>query len=167
VSEIAQAATVSILVADFASNDAIGKGNIVGAGVAGLGFDPQQGLTSRFTLWISVHIPTSLCPAEFPLETALVDVNGQLVNLPGPFGSDGQPLRVAQLLQAEKPNMTFNAAQRDHLGSRMVVAIDFGSGLPLAPGGLYTWRIRLDGDDTRTWEYPIAVAGPPTAPIIG
>lgn len=164
-SEIAERSTVEIIVADFAIVDSAGKSNIVGAGIALLGFDPQQGITNRFSIWVSVLVPTSLCPAEFSVEFALVDAAGELVLMPGPAGP--QPLRIAQIVTAEKPNAQVPMAQREHIGARVHLVIDFGAGLPLTPGSNYEWRIQLDGDAERQTLYPFGVWGPSAPPVIG
>jgi hypothetical protein len=164
-SAIADAATVELVLSDFASTDAAGKGNVIGAGVALLGINPQQGVTARFSLWASIHLPTNLCPAEFPVEFSLVDEVGDLVQLQGPTGD--QPLRVAQIVQMERPNAPVSIALRDHIGSRTQVVFDFPGGIPLAPGGMYRWRLLIDGDSSHEWTYPFAVAGPPPGPVVG
>jgi hypothetical protein len=164
-SDIAERSSIEIIVADFAIVDSAGKSNLVGAGVAMLGFDPRQGLTNRFSLWVSILVPAVLCPVEFPLEIALVDSLGELVLLPGPV--DRQVLRVAQIVTAEKPAAQIPMAQRDHIGSRVQLVLDFGSGLPLAPGSNYEWRVRLDGDEDHQKVYPFGVLGPGVGPVIG
>ncbi|MCM3657771.1 hypothetical protein M3147_10960 [Agromyces mediolanus] len=165
-SDIAQAATVNIVLADFANNDAGGKGNIIGAGITLVGFDFQQGVTSKFAIWISVRIPIEFCPAEFPLEMAIVDADDNLVSLPGPAG-ESQPLRIAQIVSVERPNVQVPAALRDHVGGQIQFVFDFNNGLPLAPNGRYEVRVRLDGDDSRTWKYSFAVVGQAPGPVVG
>ena len=164
-SEIAERASTEIIVADFAIVDQAGKSNIVGAGVALLGFDPQQGLTSRFSVWVSVVVPTSLCPVEFPVEIALVDAAGDLVQIPGPAGL--QTLRIAQIVTAEKPSAQVAMAQRDHIGARIQLVMDFGSGLPLTPGANYEWRVRVDGDESGQAVYAFGVWGATAGPVVG
>jgi hypothetical protein len=164
-SEIAQHSVAEVIVADFAIVDTAGKSNLIGAGVALLGFDAQQGLTTRFSVWISVLVPTELCPAEFPVEVALVDAAGELVQMPGPAGP--QPLRIAQIVTAEKPSAQVPMIQRNHIGSRVRLVMDFGSGLPLAPGSNYEWRVRLDGDEVQEVTYPFGVWGPGASPVLG
>jgi len=155
VSEIAQTADVSLNVADYANVDAAGKVNILGGGVAGLGFEPSTGLTSRFTLVVSVHLPTALLPAEFSLEIFLTK-DGELVMAPGPV--EPQAVRISQAVTLDPP-MAFQQPGRGHVGNRHGAVLDFNNGLPLSPGGLYLWNVRIDGDTSKTWTYPFAVAG--------
>lgn len=164
-SEVAQLSIAEIIVADFAMVDSAGKSNIIGAGVALLGFDAQQGVTTRFSVWVSVLVPTELCPVEFPVEVALVDSAGELVQLPGHDGP--QPLRIAQIVTAEKPSAQVSMLQREHIGSRVQLVMDFSSGLPLAPGVNYEWRVRVDGDEARQVVYPFGVWGPGAGPVLG
>lgn len=162
-SAIAEAAEVSIIVADFANVDAAGKVNVLGAGVAGIGFDPSQGLTSRFTLVAYVFVPTTLLPAEFALEIYLT-LGGELVMAPGPV--EPQAVRIAQSVNLDPP-MAFPQPARGHVGGRHSAVLDFNNGLPLSPGGLYEWNVRIDGDSTRSWTYPFAIAGPTPGPVFG
>lgn len=166
-SDLAQNSEVGLVLADFASSDAGGKVNVVGAGIAVLGFDVNQGVSSRFTLWVNIRVPSRFCPAEFPVEVALLDEAGQLVALPGPVDGVTQPLRIGQVVQVEKSNAGLPLPVRDHIGGQVQMAFDFSNGLPLAIGGVYEWRVRIDGDDSIDWIYPFAVVGPPTGPVIG
>lgn len=163
-SEIAENASVTILVADFANVDAAGKINLLGAGVAMVGFDPMQGLTSRFSIGVVIHVPTKFLPADFSFEISLVSQGGELVMLPGP--AEAQPLRVAQPVSMDRPNVSSSPAIRGHIGSNHQAVLDFSNGLPLAVGGLYEWHVRIDGDVDRVWTYPFAVAGP-QGPVFG
>lgn len=164
-SEYAKLATVDLALTDFANTDSAGKGNLIGAGVAVVGFQAPQGLTARIALWVAVHLPTALCPAEFPVEISLLDGAGELFNLPGPSGD--QPLRMAQIVTLEKPNLPIPVVQRDHIGSRSQIVVEFAGGLPLVPGQVYTWQVRLDGDVDRQWTYPFAVVGPQPSAVFG
>lgn len=166
-SDIAKNCVVNLNLADFANTDGAGKVNVIGAGVSVLGVDVSQGLSARFTLWVNVQVPSSYCPAEFPVEVALLDGKGDLIALPGPVDGATQPLRIGQVVHVERPSATLSPGIRDHIGSQVQMVFDFSNGLPLAIGGLYEWRVRVDGDDTIEWRYPFAVAGPPPGPVIG
>lgn len=166
-SVIADNASIEVVVADFALAEPSGKVNILGAGVATLGFDPQQGITSRFSVVVFIHVPSNLLPAEYTLEIALYS-GGELVQLPSPFGGASEALRIGQVVQQEKANNpAMSVAQREHTGARHLSVIDLGNGLPLIPGGIYEWVVRIDGDEDSKVTYPFSVAGPPPAPVIG
>lgn len=165
-SEIAGAATVDILLADFANSDAVGKGNIVGSGLAVLGLD-QQGLTARFSLIVLVHLPDAHLPSEFPLEIALLDDAGQIISIPGAVPGEPQMLRIAQIVTMEKPSLPMlPIAARIRLGARHQSVIDFANGLQLTPG-VYSWRVLLDGDESVEWRYNFAVPGPSSGLVVG
>jgi len=165
VSRIAETATVSLALADYASTDISGKTHIIGQGVAVIGWNPEMGVTSRFALIIDVRLPIEFSGAEFPLEIALLDEAGELALVPGPSGM--QPLRVAQVVQgvADIPRLGQKVA--DHTGVHINVIFDLGTGVPLALHGLYTWRVQLDGDESRQWLHNFAVTGPPPGPVFG
>lgn len=166
-SEIAEKAQVSLFLADFAASDAVGKANVIGMGVSGLGFDPSQGVTSRFSVVAEVRIPSKLAPAEASIELALLNDAGEVTSIPGPVGF--QPLRIAQVSQFEQPFVQhgYPMTQRDHVEAAARVVLDFGNGIPLAPGGMYTWQLRIDGDDDHLWTYPFIVSGGQPGPVFG
>lgn len=162
-SAIVESAVVSIQVADFANLDAVGKLNLLGGGVAGIGFDPGQGLTARFSLVVQVEVPSNLLPAECSIEVFLTS-GAEVVMAPGPV--EPQAVRVSQNVTIDKA-LAFTGPARDHVPGRNVSVLDFNNGLPLAPGGHYEWHVRIDGDDSRVWSYQFVVAGPPAAPVFG
>lgn len=165
-SAISERAVVDIILADFAMVGGDGKLSVVGGGVAVLGFDPTAGVSTRFSLVVAVTVPTELCPAEFPVEVSLYS-GGELVKLPDLAG-EGSPLRVASIVRLEAPaHPALSVAQREYIGSRHFFVLDLGNGLPLAPGGTYEWRSRIDGDDDHQAVYAFAVAAPPSAPVFG
>ena len=164
-SEYSENARVAIIMADFANTDAAGKVNIIGGGVELVSSDPATAMTSRFILWADVRIPSAMTPAEFAVEMALIDSMGNLVEAPGPAGP--QPLRIAQVVQIERPLPQLPNNQRDHIGARAQMVFDFGNGLPLQPGGNYEWRLMVDGDEDHQLSYPFAVVGPQPGPVFG
>ncbi|WP_139200601.1 hypothetical protein [Curtobacterium sp. MMLR14_010] len=164
-SAIADNATITIGMADFAASDASGKTNVIGDGVAVLGFVPDQGLTNRFALTVKVRLPIGFAGAEFPLEVALLDEAGQLAQLPGPAGI--QPFRVAQVVQANSSREVYGQRIVDHVGVSVQAVFDFATGMPLPVSSLLTWRVQVDGDETRQWTYPFAVTGPLPGPVFG
>ncbi|NTW41771.1 MAG: hypothetical protein HGA44_18140, partial [Cellulomonadaceae bacterium] len=100
-SEIAAAAHVQATLCDFALSDAAGKVNIIGAGVAGLGYEPTSGTTTRFSLVVDISVPGEMCPLDFALEIALLDASGDIADVPGPAGP--QKMRIGHMVRMEKP----------------------------------------------------------------
>lgn len=165
-SDIAAHAIINVMLADFAIADPQGKVNILGAGVTGIGFDPAQATTTRFTLVAQISLPRDRCPAEFAVEIALLDASGDIADLPGPAGP--QKMRVGQVVNIEKAvPLPGSGVPREALRGQANIILDFGNGLPLTPGGAYRWRLQIDGDETVEVTYPFGVAGPPAGPVIG
>jgi len=165
-SDIAALATVALTLADYAAADAQGKLNIIGGGISGVGFDPAQGISTRFSLVAQIAIPRDRCPAELALEIALLDATGDVADLPGPAGP--QKMRVGQVVNIEIPSpVPGSGVPREALRGVATTILDFGNGLPLTPGAVYTWRLQIDGDETHEVLYPFGVSGPPPAPVIG
>lgn len=163
-SEVSQRAKKSLILADFANMDAGGKLNIVGGGVAMLGFEPNQGVTTRITLVAVVEVPGDLLPVECSFEVMLTR-DGELVELPGPAGP--QALRIGQVQTVEKPQLPGPVALRDHVGARHIIVLDFSNGLPLAIGGTYEWVLQIDGDEDNRESYPFVVAPGAQFPVLG
>lgn len=164
-SAIAESALINFLMADFANTGADGKAYVNGGGVAIVGFDQNSGLTSRFSLFVDVLIPGKLAPAEFPVELALLNGMGNIVSTPSPVGP--QAVRIAQVVNVDRLNGPYSSLIKDHVGTRAQIVIDFGNGLPLTPGEIYSWRVEVDGDDSAQRTYPFAVIGTPPGPVIG
>jgi hypothetical protein len=164
-SEVASRALVNVALADYAADDAAGKVNVIGKGLAVIGYDARQNISTPFVLVLDVWVPTDLLPAEFAIDVSLLDESGEIVELPTPVGS--QKLRIAHVAEVKYPTGNFSNGVAKHVGGRANLTVNFNTGIPLAPNGLYTWRIELDGDEDYQWTYPFAVAGPPKAPVIG
>lgn len=164
-SDVARNARVQLFMADFASQDAIGKINVVGMGAVALGFDAQNGVTSRFSVTCSVWLPSAFLPCEISIELALVDHEGTLVELPGPVSP--QPMRIASVAEMKHANIPVSNAMMNHIGQAHHVTVDFNNGLPLAPNGQYQWRVELEGDEETRHLYPFIVYGPLGRPVVG
>lgn len=167
-SELAENAVVSIQVADFAIADQGGKATIVGSGISVLALAQGKQSTTRFSVVVEIELPYELLPQDFPIEVALTTSSGQLV---APGGGQ-QPLRIAQMATIERPQRANGLDYpREALRGRTRLVVDFAQGLPLPAGMAYAWRVTVDGDATRAWSYPFAVAASGTqggpGPVIG
>lgn len=153
----------SVIIADFVNVDAGGKANLIGAGISLLGFDPQQGVTSPFALYVRLvsPLPTNDRPA---VEILLADASGQPVMLPGPMG-EAQALRISQNVDFPPVAVQGVTIPNGAIPSVAQFAINFANGLPLAPGHSYSWRIQLDHDVIASESIFIPVA--PAGPVIG
>lgn len=155
-SVIAQRAELDLWLCDFAAVDSSsGKVNMLGAGVRVVGFDPIQGVTTRFVVVGRVALPSELAPVEVPVELGLYDESG-VVSL----GATPEPqaVRLAQITKFEKPNVVGQPSLPGDVPSQHVLTLEV-AGLPLQPGRSYSWQLRVDGDDDRAVRYTFMVPG--------
>ena len=164
-SDISEHAAVSVLMADYANVDESGKLNIIGGGLALLGFDPYQETTPRFCLVVTIDVTHEFVPADFVLEIALTD-DGGVISLPTETGEE-QPVRVANSISLERAQGMPTTRIRDHVGATNFTVLDFSNGLPLTPGVTYNWRVSIDGDTENSVGYPFAIPGAPDGPVMG
>jgi hypothetical protein len=153
-----------MLVADYAQAEA-GKLNIVGGGVTVVGRAPNIGLTAPFSLVVSLEVPPDQYGAECAVEIILEDASGDVVTVPGAApGDERQPVvRVSQTARFDGPKPTPHLKfpeqyQQGFLPSRVYVVIGFSSGLPLASGEAYLWRVTVDGQTRDEWTARFVVA---------
>ena len=162
--EISDHARVKVVLADFANQDGAGKVNLLGANWLITGIQPT-GMIPPQTLVVFVDVPARFHGEDFAVSVALCDDAGEPVNVPGPTG-EMQPLRVQQLLRAERP-MVPGVNVPPEVSGRVQVILTFGGGIPLAPGGRYRWRAEIDGNTNPQWEADFYVVGPSPGPVFG
>lgn len=164
-SAASEAARLTIIVADFINTDTAGKINILGGGVALIGFDPLQGITNRFAVYAHADFPASVLPADVSVELALMIGEEVVVTAGGPIGP--QAIRVAQTPTVDRANLPIPVHLRDHVGGSTNVILDFGNGLPLQPNTNYEFRFQIDGDADNELRYPLSIVGPPASAVVG
>jgi hypothetical protein len=164
VSDASDAANVNIVLADYVSGDpSTRKLNIIGAGLTVIGLVPPTvpGLpgvmTAPFGVAVTVSVPPELYGSGASLEVLLEDAQGALVTLPQNDGEVAQPLRLGQALTFEEPLFPGWNVPRGTMQARAQWALMFGSGLPLAAGQQYRWRVRIDGETREHWTEPFFV----------
>jgi hypothetical protein len=165
VSEVADDATVRLLVADYASADVGGKLNVIGGGIAVLGHVPTAGQTAPFALVVWITVPPRHYNAECAVEIVLEDASGNPISLPGPTGQ-AQVMRVGQAVRFEEPKLLPGVA-RHVLRSRTQYVLAFPTGLPLPVGQQYVWRVKIDHQTRDDWTEQFVVPGPVPGPVIG
>lgn len=165
-SAIADAAAVSLEVADYAAKDASGKVNVIGGGLDLILVQPAAGLSAPFVLIVTVSVPPQFYNEECALEIILEDALGKVVELPGPM-DNSQKMRVGQTVTFEEPKFPKANVPRHVMWPRTRVLLNFAAGLPLAVGQAYSWRVRIDGESKDTWVYRFAVPGPMPGPVLG
>jgi hypothetical protein len=165
VSEVADEATVRLLIADYAAADAAGKLNVIGGGITALGHVPNTGQTAPFALAVWVSVPPKHYNVECSVEIVLEDSTGNPVSLPGPTGA-AQVMRVGQAVRFEEPTSP-PGIPRHTLRSRTQWVLAFATGLPLPVGQRYAWRVKIDHQTREDWIEEFVLPGPVPGPVIG
>lgn len=158
-----QSVRATLLLADYANVDAVGKLNLVGGGVSIVGFEFQQGTSSPFTLYVRIVSPMPLDDRP-AVEIVLVDASGDPVQIPGPAG-ELQTMRIGQNIQLAAPQLPGVDIPPGAVPSSAGFVIGFPNGLPLAPGHSYTWRVQVDHDVIASESFYIPLPAP--GPVIG
>ncbi len=116
-----------------------GKLYILGGGWSITGPTP-----SPFAIAIKIEVPWDRAAAAHTLTLALVDADGNTVEIPGPEG-DHEPLVFEQAFETGIPPGIKPGTPLD-----FALAINFGP-VPLPPGGRYEWRMAIDGVEDDAW----------------
>lgn len=166
-SEIADSARVAIFLADYAGNDAANKVNALGAGWSLTGLNPATGLTAAWSVVAMVDVPPKFYNDDFAIALTLRDPTGRAVEIPGVTGTP-QTVQVAQNVHVDEPSFPPGTyVPRGIAWSHLQLIMNFGNGLPLAPGHLYTWTLEIDGVRRDQWATSFFVVGPPPPPVFG
>lgn len=163
-SDLSENARVKVLHADYASQDASNKVNLLGANWTITAIQPT-GLTPPQSVVVFVDVPPRFHGDNFAVSVTLVDETGDPVSAPGPTG-EMQALRIAQLARADRPIAPGVNLPSD-LPGRFQMILNFANGIPLAPGARYRWRVEIDGNTHPQWEADFYVVAPPPPPVIG
>ncbi|MDP9181293.1 MAG: hypothetical protein M3P04_00775 [Actinomycetota bacterium] len=158
-------ARVTVLLADYIAVDAAGKLTAVGAAFTLSGLQPD-GHTPPVHVAVLVDVPGDLVGQDFALGVGLVDdATGRAVLLPGADGG-GEPLRVAQVVQAQTPSVPGMLVPSTAPG-RVQLILGFPQGLPLEAGHSYRWAVELDGQTRPQWSAWFHVPSPAPGPVFG
>jgi hypothetical protein len=167
-SEVFEHASVSLILADFAVADQLGKLQMVGGGLQLIGRDHGTGVSAAFALVVSLTFPPELFNEQYAFEVVLEDENGSPLELAESAAVPGsRVMRFGQTLQIEEPNFRGSGVPRRALPTRSHVVLYFNTGLPLPPGQVLVWRARIDGESRAEWTVPFFVPAPPPAPVLG
>ena len=167
-SDVYNKAGLSMLMADFAVADQLGKLQVVGGGLQVVTRDHTKGTSAAFALVVSLTFPAEVFQEQYAFEVVLEETNGAPVEL-GPPTPGGQPnvMRFGQTLTVEEPNLSRAGVPRRALPARSQVVLFFNTGLPLPAGRVLVWRAKLDGESRDTWTLPFFVPAPNTGPVLG
>ncbi len=167
-SEVFEKAAVSLILADFAVADQLGKLQMVGGGLQLIGRDHNTGVSAAFALVVSLTFPPVLFNEQYAFEVVLEDTAGNPLELAESAAVPGsRVMRFGQTLQIEEPNFRGSGVPRRALPTRSHVVLYFNTGLPLPPGRVLVWRARIDGESKPDWTVPFFVPAPPPAPELG
>ena len=167
-SEVFEQASVSLILADFAVADQLGKLQMVGGGLQIIGRNHTTGVSAAFAVVVGLAFPPVLFNEQYVFEVVLEDQAGNPVELTDPAAPPGsRMMRFGQTLQIEEPNFRGSGVPRRALPTRTHVVLYFNTGLPLPPGQVLVWRARIDGDSRPEWTVPFFVPTPPPAPVLG
>ena len=167
-SEVFEQASVSLILADFAVADQLGKLQMVGGGLQIIGRNHTTGVSAAFAVVVGLAFPPELFNEQYVFEVVLEDQAGSPVELTDPAAPPGsRMMRFGQTLQIEEPNFRGSGVPRRALPTRTHVVLYFNTGLPLPPGQVLVWRARIDGESRPEWTVPFFVPAPPPTPVLG
>ena len=167
-SEVSDKVTVNLLIADYAGADQSGKLNVIGGGIQVVGFDPQTGVTAPFAVVAELQFPSQVFNEDYSFELILEDAGDEAVTLPGIVpGGEHQTMRIGHNAKVEEPSFPGRNVPRRSLPSRANWVINLNTGIPLPPGQVYHWRVKIDLDTRDDWSLPFFVDGPQPPPVIG
>jgi len=167
-SEVFERAAVSLILADYAVVDQLGKLQMIGGGLQIVAKDHAEGMSAAFSLVISLDFPPEVFNEQYSFEVVLEDTVGAPIELTAaPVGGASSVMRFGQTLQVEEPNFRGNGVPRHALPARSHVVLYFNTGLPLPAGQVLVWRARIDGDSRDHWTLPFFVPAAPTGPVLG
>ncbi len=167
-SDVYDAASVSLMLADYAVTDPLNKLHVVGGGLQVVTRNHGSGVTSAFALVTTMTFTSAVINEQYAFEIVLENPDGSPTELANPSAdSPGKVMRFGQTLQVEEPQFRGAGVPRHTLPPRAQVVLYFNTGLPLPAGRALVWRARIDGDSRTDWGVPFYVQGPPTGPVLG
>ncbi len=143
----------TIFLADFAQATPDGKMTAVGMGWSVTGPNPVPHAVGVF-----IQVPWDQTNQKHRILLELLDADGEPVLVETPEGGE-TPIRAeGELIAGRSPEM--------RPGSSVDVPFAiFQSGLPVEPGGLYVWRLSVNGETRAEWRRPFSVRSLPPGQI--
>lgn len=161
-SDVFDAATVTLMMSDFAVTDGLNRLQVIGGGLQVVGRDHKKGVSSAFALTVTMSFDPAVINEQYAFEIVLENPDGTPATL-----GEGNVMRFGQTLQVEEPNFRGAQVPRHALPPRTQMVLYFNTGLPLPAGRVLVWRARIDGDSRRDWVLPFFVTAPPAGPVLG
>lgn len=167
-SNVYDAASVALMMADFAVTDGLNKLQVIGGGLQVVGRDHGKGTSNAFALVVTLTFDPQMINEQYAFEAVLENSDGTSAALDGAGGEGtGGVMRFGQTLQVEEPNFRGAGVPRHGLPPRTQMVLYFNTGLPLPAGRVLQWAVRIDGDSKPGWTLPFFVTAPPAAPVLG
>ncbi|MGV8874267.1 MAG: DUF6941 family protein [Rhodococcus sp. (in: high G+C Gram-positive bacteria)] len=166
-SEVANSAAVRIMLADYAAVDASGKVNLIGGGVDVLGFDPATAVTAPFCVLVTISFDRKFVGDSPAVELVLEDSNGSPVQVTDVLGNS-QAIRIGSADPLAAPNFPgANMPDASLARPKTQMVLNFQNGLPLPPGQMYRWRVKIDHETRKHWVENFFVPGLSSGPTFG
>lgn len=167
-SDVYDAAAVTLMMSDYAVTDGLNKLQVVGGGLQVVGRGQKKGISAAFALVVTLTFHPDVINEQYAFEVVLENPDGTPVRLGNsPDPDKGGLMRFGQTLQVEEPHFRGVRVPRHALPPRNQVVLYFNNGLPLPTGSVLHWSARIDGEGKPEWTLPFFVAAPPPAPVIG
>ena len=115
--------------------------------------------TGPLVVAVFIEAELAMCNRPLTLEVVLFNEDNQMVEIPGPNGT--QVVRLEQPMIVPSP-----PAVPTGFPGHATAMMDLPAGLPLAPG-IYRWQARVNGKAEDDWSAHFFVAGAPAPPVFG
>jgi hypothetical protein len=167
VSGIFDAASASVLVADYAGVDGGGKINAIGLGVQLTQLLPLTNTTGAMFVVAFIDIPRKFSgqKAVIGLELRNLTDGNSIVKVQGPTGQL-EGLQVVQEIEVSQPQSP-GLHLPDDAYARVQLSMGFPTGLPLEPLKTYAWKLNIDGQSRQSWRAIFSLVGQPPGPVFG
>jgi hypothetical protein len=167
-SEISDAARVQIFLADHAVADPNNKINALGVGFQVTAVQ-ANGFTAPCAVVAIAEFPPRFVGDDLAMELALYNDANELVTAPGLMGDAATPLRFGQNVVLQRPVVSLPGVTipQGAVWPRHQLVAAFQTGVPLAVGRGYEWRVSIDSVTKPDWTVGFYVPAPSGGLVVG
>ena len=167
-SEISDAARVQLFLADHAVADPNNKINALGVGFQVTALQ-ANGFTAPFAVVAMAEFPPRFAGDDLAMELALYNDANELVTAPGLMGDTATPVRFGQSVVLQRPVVALSgvAVPQGVVWPRHQLVAFFQTGIPLAMGRGYEWRLSIDSVVKPDWMAGFYVPAPSGGLVVG
>ena len=167
-SELSEAARVQVFLADHAVADPNNKINALGIGFQVTSLQ-ANGFTAPCAVVALAEFPPKFIGDDLAMELALYNDANELVTAPGLMGETATPLRFGQNVALQKPVVSLPglAIPQGVVWPRHQLVAAFQTGVPLAVGMSYEWRVSIDSVTKPDWTVGFYVPAPAGGLVVG